>query len=611
MRFVILALVLAALGAGSLWLGERGARTIERLLLERAEHGFGVLGIEWAELKADGLRLDLHGQAPDSSAHWLALETVRAAVPLATVVDRATIARTPPAARVPIMVELMRDGGKVLMTGRFHGERMRARLIGELREALPKLQLDDLTGINAAPPEPGWGPELAVAALATARIEDAYVRVEPGAVKVEGVVPDAAARERLSGELLARAGETVRLSLDLHPLPQVAVPYLFAASKDGSGALRAETCHARDPEEAARLEAALGGPGAAPGAQRCSVALGGPAGDWAGAVEAGLRGLEGLPAGAVRIEDRSVLLEAADDVPTALMEGVRATLSEALPEGFALIPSEGQEAAATDEAGDIAYRLRFRRTATSAVIGGVVPGETARRLIGTYAEARLGPVRLETELAPEGAIVPDGWEPAALAALDALGRLPKGKAEIAPGRIRLAGEVAEPGVAGQVDRQLRANAPPGYAVETALTVDLPAAVSAVPPTVARCAVLLNRAVAREPISFAPGDVVFEGDSDAVLDRLAEILGRCERGRVEVGGHTDSRGAAELNQRLSRGRAEAVVDALIARGVPLSMLTARGYGEDEPVATNATEEGRAQNRRISFKALDCGSGRAPC
>ena len=106
-----------------------------------------------------------------------------------------------------------------------------------------------------------------------------------------------------------------------------------------------------------------------------------------------------------------------------------------------------------------------------------------------------------------------------------------------------------------------------------------------------------------PVAFAPGSAVFESGSREALDRLGGILRRCDSGRIEIGGHTDSQGSTALNQRLSRARAEAVLDALMARGVALDRLAARGYGEEQPVASNETEAGRALNRRIEFTALD--------
>jgi outer membrane protein OmpA-like peptidoglycan-associated protein len=70
-------------------------------------------------------------------------------------------------------------------------------------------------------------------------------------------------------------------------------------------------------------------------------------------------------------------------------------------------------------------------------------------------------------------------------------------------------------------------------------------------------------------------------------------------RVEVEGHTDSTGPAKYNLELSRRRAEAVLAFLGSRGVPLERLRARGYGEAQPVADNATEGGRRRNRRVDI------------
>jgi outer membrane protein OmpA-like peptidoglycan-associated protein len=70
-------------------------------------------------------------------------------------------------------------------------------------------------------------------------------------------------------------------------------------------------------------------------------------------------------------------------------------------------------------------------------------------------------------------------------------------------------------------------------------------------------------------------------------------------RVEVAGHTDNVGASEANQRLSQERAQAVMAALVARGVKADRLTAKGYGQTTPVADNRTEDGRTKNRRVEL------------
>jgi outer membrane protein OmpA-like peptidoglycan-associated protein len=76
-------------------------------------------------------------------------------------------------------------------------------------------------------------------------------------------------------------------------------------------------------------------------------------------------------------------------------------------------------------------------------------------------------------------------------------------------------------------------------------------------------------------------------------------------RVEVQGHTDATGDPAYNLALSEARANAVRRALIERGVPAELLSARGYGPQRPVGDNATPEGRRQNRRVAFEVLERG------
>jgi OOP family OmpA-OmpF porin len=73
-------------------------------------------------------------------------------------------------------------------------------------------------------------------------------------------------------------------------------------------------------------------------------------------------------------------------------------------------------------------------------------------------------------------------------------------------------------------------------------------------------------------------------------------------RIEVGGHTDNVGNDAANQKLSEQRANAVREFLIAKGIDGTRIVAKGYGETKPIATNETEEGRAQNRRTEVTVL---------
>lgn len=100
------------------------------------------------------------------------------------------------------------------------------------------------------------------------------------------------------------------------------------------------------------------------------------------------------------------------------------------------------------------------------------------------------------------------------------------------------------------------------------------------------------------INFDSGSAEIPADAVATLDQAASIL--AEDGRsLRIIGHTDSTGDAAANRTLSDARAEAVRDFLIAKGVASGSLNSYGMGQDQPIADNASEAGRAANRRIEF------------
>lgn len=104
------------------------------------------------------------------------------------------------------------------------------------------------------------------------------------------------------------------------------------------------------------------------------------------------------------------------------------------------------------------------------------------------------------------------------------------------------------------------------------------------------------------IFFEIGNAELSPTSITELKRVATLLSDQPRLRIEISGHTDNTGSAEFNKMLSESRAKAVVDYLIGAGIETERLTYVGYGFDQPVASNATAEGRAANRRTEFKVL---------
>jgi outer membrane protein OmpA-like peptidoglycan-associated protein len=101
------------------------------------------------------------------------------------------------------------------------------------------------------------------------------------------------------------------------------------------------------------------------------------------------------------------------------------------------------------------------------------------------------------------------------------------------------------------------------------------------------------------ILFASGSASLQPGARDKIRQLARVLNRYPRTTIQVIGHTDSRGSEESNLELSRRRAQAVAEELVAAGVSPSRITTFGRGESSPVASNDTPEGRAQNRRVEI------------
>lgn len=179
---------------------------------------------------------------------------------------------------------------------------------------------------------------------------------------------------------------------------------------------------------------------------------------------------------------------------------------------------------------------------------------------------------------------------------------------------KVAGRIGVPGIFGSVDC---ANITyPGMDVDLsaqATASALPAKAEVMPAAAkveaTNCQARLTEAGKSGTVSFARSKGQILSGQD-VLDRVAAVSKECQKFAIEIGGHTDTGGAADLNQRLSDLRANGVRTYLINKGVAGTQLTAKGYGESKPLVNdfpngNADVPGqpdsplRAQNRRTEF------------
>jgi OmpA-OmpF porin, OOP family len=134
----------------------------------------------------------------------------------------------------------------------------------------------------------------------------------------------------------------------------------------------------------------------------------------------------------------------------------------------------------------------------------------------------------------------------------------------------------------------------------------PSVIPATPEAVVACQGGVNTLMTGKTINFQSGSAYLAADSTALIGDIAKSLKGCAGTTVEVQGHTDLMGNADINQSLSQSRAEAVVKSLVDQGVPAAQLTAKGFGATQPLENARTSAANAKNRRTVFTISTAGN-----
>ena len=243
-----------------------------------------------------------------------------------------------------------------------------------------------------------------------------------------------------------------------------------------------------------------------------------------------------------------------------------------------------------------AYDLRISKGDDGIVVRGMVPSEELKAQIEAAVAAKVRGADTSGLIVNEDAPVQavESLDAAIGTALDAIAALTKARADFTmreEAKMSFMGEGDEASLAAA--EELLSEAPEGFEwSESALLFDAAMASS--------CDEALAGLQAEREIEFSTGSSELTDESRSLIEQVPGLLDVCpENLRIHVAGYTDNVGQPMANLRLSRRRAASVIDALVAAGVAPARVISHGYGEQNPVADNETEEGRAQNRRIEL------------
>lgn len=590
----VLALIAAAgasWGVAQLTTGEIETRSRDAVM-----QAFARSGLDWASAEADGLQVALTGTAPSEIARFRALTEAAKAVDQNRLVDQMDLASTSAILAPEFTIELLSNAEGLSVFGLIPADTDRSALHEALtRVAGGKTVAEFLEQADYPVPD-RWAAAVRFGISALRDLPRAKISITAQEVKITGLTDSRDARNRIAAALKERAPEGLRLSLDLAAPRPVMTPFTLRFIKDDKGA-RFDACAAGNEQGRDRILAAARAAGAT--STDCTLALGAPSPDWATAAVAAINTVATLGAGSVTFSDADLALSAPASVPDAAFDAAVGKLQSTLPEVFSLRAERdpGQSSTTGTE-----FVAQTDHTGQTVSLRGAMPDERMRKAVEHFAAARFASVESALKINPD---LPEGWPLRAIAAIEALDRTRDARAVVTPDLLRLSGESGQQNARDEAARVISARLGGGARFDLDLRYNPRLDPDSGLPDGAECVARLNQVMAETKIAFAPDSAEMTGDTAPAIAALADAMQDCEPFQIEIGGHTDSSGRAERNATLSQERAETVRAALIAAMGPRGAqahLSAKGYGDRDPVADNDTEEGREQNRRTAFKLL---------
>lgn len=574
---------------------------IENRAAAEIRHALVAEGIDWAEVEPDGLLVQLSGTAPSEATRFRALSITGSIVDAARVIDAMEVTPSQPINAPRFSMELLRNDSGVSLVGLIPAEMDRAALLEEVRDAVDDAPVTDLLETAKFDAPEGWDGAVRFGLEALEKLPRSKISIAADELRAIAITDSGKEKRRLEGELTRAAPEGLNLVLDISAPRPVITPFTLRFIIDETGA-RFDACSADTEAGRDRILAAARKAGLT-GKADCTIGLGVPSPNWAKAVEAGIEGLAALGGGTLTLSDADVTLVAQQGADQALFDRVVGETEAALPEVFSL-HAVRPEPVKIDGSGEGEGTPEFVATLSPeglVQLRGRVPDELVRAATESYARSRFGldhvyaAMRLDPEL-------PEGWPMRVLTSLEALSDLDHGSVIMQPDFLELHGTTGDAEANARIARLFAGKL--GEAQNFKIEVDYvePPAPEDIGPSPEECVARVNAILDEQKITFAPGSVTVEGESLKVVNRIAEVLRECPDVRMEIAGHTDSQGREEMNLQLSQSRAEGVLSALLARRILTGNLTARGYGESQPIADNGTEEGREANRRIAFRLI---------
>ena len=593
----ILALVGSAATAFFLnnWVEEGSKRAVERAI--------PIKDMGWIGVVADGFQVHLKGDAPDQLARLRVVEKVGEVVNVARIqnsIQAPEVALTKPETRV----EIIQNDQVSSILGLMPKDPSPVKLYRALDAAQPTVKTLNLVEDNQTTADENWPQVLDYLTFIVSELPRMKLTATASEVKVDAIAQSPEEANELRKLLTSAAPSGIALELNISaPRPLIA-PFQIKISRNGDE-LGVDQCSATHRSEIQQIQSVLrDGTEHSAKFANCALGLGAPSDNWGQVVATFVEQAEKADMYELSVSDNNVTIGISDQIPAELSEQIANQIRANLPPGFALDVNTLVTLRSIEdlkaEGGEV--KLVIARKDEGVVeIGGVMNSTMAIESLNGFAVAKFGTEKVQfTANIVEG--LPPTWEKNAFTLLQVIATMPEGQAILTQDQAVVEGKSESQAVIDGLEKILKAETS-DVAISTKFEIIEVAKLKEDGASASECTEMLNLVLTESPIQFEPASAKISGVSDAVLARLGQVMFNCRSYSFEIGGHTDSSGADDVNLRISQERADAVLNALYSFALEYGPLAAKGYGEAEPIASNETEDGRARNRRIEIKLLE--------
>lgn len=593
------ALVTAAFAVAALiavGIAYAASTVIERRSVKAVNYALANEGITWVKPTSDGMLVILTGTAPNEAARFRAVSITGSVIDSGRIRDRLEVTPVNAIEAPRFSVEMLRNDDGIQLIGLLPEGEDEETLSTSANDVAQGIPVTDMLETAAYAPPESWQPAFTFGLAALKLLPRSKISVSAEGVEVKAIAGSDAEKRSLESELARQRPQGLSVVIDISAPRPVLTPFTLRFVKDAEGArfdaCSADTDAARNRILAAAVAAGMEGKGT------CTVGLGVPSPRWADAAEAGIKAIAAMGQGTVTFSDADVSLVAAEGTPQAAFDRAVGELKAALPQAFSLnatLPKADAVAAGPAE-------FTAKLSAEGRVeLRGRLTDDMQRNAVDSFAklEFGVGKVYNATRLDPE---LPDGWPVRVLAGIEALGELAEGALLVREDTVEISGLTGSLSARDRISQILSGKLGQGQTFKVSVRYDEALDPLASIPTPEECLARVETLVSQQKITFPPGSAEIDAPTGQLMNKLAEALEGCPALQIEIAGHTDAQGSEEGNRALSQARAEAVLVALQGRRVDVSLMRAKGYGEERPIADNGTEEGRDANRRIEFNMI---------